>query len=225
MYSKLILNSCKTAQINFLNIFILACIFFTGCSLAVPEPDEIHQTLLIFPVESRQTLGKFIWTLHVSIEDLTSNEKYNQIIKPNPKSLFSYSTKLKPGKYKITKMMRKANPGYKLGGKKKRRPEKVSNLEGFELKKGGVTILNRKFLFQQPQSKLGKRPKRGKIHTEMTDHERNLERRKRKKERKADQEEMKKQRVKFVQIVDLDDIFKNKLLEELKEVDNYDKWQ
>ena len=40
------------------------------------------------------------------------------IIKPNPEMLFSYSTKLKPGKYKITKMIRKANPGFKLGGKK-----------------------------------------------------------------------------------------------------------
>jgi hypothetical protein len=59
----------------------------------------------------------------------------------------------------------------------------------------------------------------------MTDHERNLEKIKRKKERKTDQEEMKKQRVRFVQIVDLDESFKTKLLEELKEVENYDKWK
>ena len=152
MCSKLILNSYKIVRKNITNIIILACFLFTGCSLAVPEPDEANQTLLIIPVESRQTLQKFIWTLHVSIEDSSSNEKHNHIIKPNPKSLFSYSTQLKPGKYKITKMIRKANPGFKLGGKKKRRPEKVSNLDGFELKKGGVTILNKMFLFQQPQS-------------------------------------------------------------------------
>ena len=48
---------------------------------------------------------------------------------------------------------------------------------------------------------------------------------KREKERKTDQEEMKKQRVRFVQIVDLDESFKTKLLEELKEVENYDKWK
>jgi len=36
---------------------------------------------------------------------------------------------------------------------------------------------------------------------------------------------MKKQRVRFVQIVDLDESFKTKLLEELKEVENYDKWK
>ena len=225
MCSKFILNSYKIVRKNITNIIILGCFLFTGCSLAVPEPDEANQTLLIIPVESRQTLQKFIWTLHVSIEDSSSNEKHNHIIQPNPKSLFSYSTQLKPGKYKITKMIRKANPGFKLGGKKKRRPEKVSNLDGFELKKGGVTILNKKFLFQQPQSKLGNPPKRGQNQRKMTDHERNLEKTKRKKERKTDQEEMKKQRVRFVQIVDLDESFKTKLLEGLKEVENYDKWK
>jgi len=59
----------------------------------------------------------------------------------------------------------------------------------------------------------------------MTAHERNLEKMKRKKERKTDQEEMKKQRVRFVQIVDLDESFKTKLLEELKEVENIDQWK
>ena len=116
-------------------------------------------------------------------------------------------------------MIRKANPGFKLGGKKKRRPEKVNNLDVFELKKGGVTILKKKFLFQQPQSKLGNPPKRGQNQQKRTDAERNLERMKRKKERKTDQEEMKKQRVRFVQILDLDESFKIKW-EELKEVEN-----
>ena len=197
---------------------------FTGCSLAIPEPDETNQTLLIIPVESRQTLGKFIWTLHISIEDSSRKEKQNHIIKPNPEMLFSYSTKLKPGKYKITKMIRKANPGFKLGGKKKNRPEKINNIGDFELKKGRVTILKKKFLFQQPQSKLGP-PKRAQNQQKKTDAEKHLERKKRKKERKADQEAMKKQRVRFVQIVDLDESFKTSLLEELKEVDNFDKWK
>ena len=220
-----ILNSYKIVRKNITNIIILASLLFTGCSLAVPEPDEANQTLLIIPVESRQTLQKFVWVLHVSIEDSSSNEKHNHIIEPNPKSFFSYSTQLKPGKYKITKMIRKAKPGSKLGGKKKRRPEKVSNLDDIELKKGGVTILNKKFLFQQPQSKLGNPPKRGQNQQKKTDAERNLERIKRDRERKADQEEMKKQRVRFVQIVDLDESFKTKLLEELKEVENYETWK
>ena len=69
MYSKLKLNTCIIVQKNIANIIILTCFLFTGCSLAIPEPDETNQTLLIIPVESRQTLGKFIWTLHVSIED------------------------------------------------------------------------------------------------------------------------------------------------------------
>ena len=59
----------------------------------------------------------------------------------------------------------------------------------------------------------------------MTAHERNLEKIKRKKERKADQEAMKKQRVRQVQLVDLDESFKTKILEELKEVENIDQWK
>ena len=86
-----ILNSYKIVRKNITNIIILASLLFTGCSLAVPEPDEANQTLLIIPVESRQTLHKFVWVLHVSIEDSSSNEKHNHIIEPNPKSFFSYS--------------------------------------------------------------------------------------------------------------------------------------
>ncbi len=36
---------------------------------------------------------------------------------------------------------------------------------------------------------------------------------------------MKKQRVRFVQLVDLDESFKTKILEELKEVENIDQWK
>ena len=80
-------------------------------------------------------------------------------------------------------------------------------------------------LFQQPQSKLVKPPKRAQNQQKKTDAERNLEKMKRKKERKADQEAMKKQRVRQVQLVDLDESFKTKILEELKEVENINQWK
>jgi len=223
MCSKLILNSYKIVRITVLNLIVVTVLLLTGCAMKFPVPDETNQTILIIPVETRQTLGHFVFTLDVSIKGSSGNEVVQHTVEPNPKMLFSYNTQLKPGKYKITEMNRKAKPGFKLGGKQ--RPEKVTNLDGFELKKGGVTILNKMFLFQQPQSKLGNPPKRGQNQRKMTDHERNLEKMKRKKERKTDQEEMKKQRVRFVQIVDLDESFKTKLLEELKEVENYDKWK
>ena len=119
----------------------------------------------------------------------------------------------------------KAKPGFKLGGGAKKRPEKMKDNVEFELQKGKITIIDKMILFQQPQSKLGNPPKRGQNQQKKTDAERNLERIKRDRERKADQEEMKKQRVRFVQIVDLDESFKTKLLEELKEVENYDTWK
>ncbi len=87
MWLKLKLNKHRIVRKNI--VIVLAGFFLTGCSLAVPEPDEANQTLLIIPVESRQTLGEFIWTLHLSIEDSSTNEKYNHIIEPNPKMLFS----------------------------------------------------------------------------------------------------------------------------------------
>ena len=92
MCSKLVLNPYKIVQ-NCTKIYYkynyFSVLFFTGCSLAVPEPDKANQTLLIIPVESRQTLQKFIWTLHVSLEDSSSNEKHNHNFKPNPKRFFS----------------------------------------------------------------------------------------------------------------------------------------
>ena len=48
---------------------------------------------------------------------------------------------------------------------------------------------------------------------------------KQKAERKAEQKAMKKQKVKPFQIVDLEEIFKTKLLKELKEVENIDLWK
>ena len=55
--------------------------------------------------------------------------------------------------------------------------------------------------------------------------ERVQEQLKRKAERKTEQKEMKEQRVRFVQIVDLDESFKTKLLEELKGVENINQWK
>ena len=193
-----------------------------------PVPDETNQTILIIPVETRQTLGHFVFTLDVSIKGSSGNEGIKHTVEPNPKMLFSYNTKLKPGKYKITKMVIKAKPGFKLGGGDKKRPEnKISmkdNVE-FELQKGKITIIDKMILFQQPKSKLGKPPKRDQNQQKKTDAERNLEKIKRKKERKADKEAMKKQRVRQVQLVNLDESFKAKILEELKEVENIDQWK
>ena len=223
MCSKLILNSYKIVRITVLNLIVVTVLLLTGCAMKFPVPDETNQTILIIPVETRQTLGHFVFTLDVSIKGSSGNEVVQHTVEPNPKMLFSYNTQLKPGKYKITEMNRKAKPGFKLGGKQ--RPEKVRDNVEFELEKGKITIIDKMILFQQPQSKLGNPPKRGRNQRKMTDPERNLEKMKRKKERKADQEAMKKQRVRQVQLVDLDESFKTKILEELKEVENIDQWK
>ena len=119
----------------------------------------------------------------------------------------------------------KAKPGFKLGGGAKKRPEKMKDKIEFELQKGKITIIDKMILFQQPQSKLGNPPKRGQNQQKKTDVEKHLEKVKRDKERKADQEAMKKQRVRQVQLVNLDESFKAKILEELKEVENVDQWK
>jgi len=223
MCLKLNIIAEKIVRITVLNLIVVTVLLLTGCAMKFPVPDETNQTILIIPVETRQTLGHFVFTLDVSIKGSSGNEVVQHTVEPNPKMLFSYNTQLKPGKYKITEMNRKAKPGFKLGGKQ--RPEKVRDNVEFELEKGKITIIDKMILFQQPQSKLGNPPKRGQNQRKMTDAERNLERIKRKKERKTDQEEMKKQRVRFVQIVDLEESFKTKILEELKEVENIDQWK
>ena len=210
MCSKLILNSYKIVRITVLNLIVVTVLLLTGCAMKFPVPDETNQTILIIPVETRQTLGHFVFTLDVSIKGSSGNEVVQHTVEPNPKMLFSYNTQLKPGKYKITEMNRKAKPGFKLGGKQ--RPEKVRDSVEFELEKGKITIIDKMILFQQPQSKLVKPHKRGQNQQKKTDAERNLEKIKRKKERKADQEAMKKQRVRQVQLVDLDESFKTKYL-------------
>ena len=208
MCLKLNINAAKIVRITVLNLIVVTVLLLTGCAMKFPVPDKTNQTILIIPVETRQTLRHFAFTLDVSIKGSSGNEVVQHTVEPNPKMLFSYNTQLKPGKYKITEMNRKAKPGFKLGGKQ--RPEKVRDNVEFELEKGKITIIDKMILFQQPQSKLVKPPKRGQNQQKKTDAERNLERIKRKKERKADQEEMKKQRVRFVQLVDLDESFKTK---------------
>ena len=223
MCSKLILNSYKIVRITVLNLIVVTLLLLTGCAMKFPVPDETNQTILIIPVETRKKLGHFVFTLDVSIKGSSGNGVVQHTVEPNPKMLFSYNTQLKPGKYKITEINRKAKPGFKLGGKQ--RPEKVRDNVEFKLEKGKITIIDKMILFQQPQSKIVKPPKRGQNQQKKTDAERNLERIKREKERKADQEAMKKQRVRQAQLVDLDESFKAKVLEELKEVENIDQWK
>ena len=119
-------------------------------------------------------------------------------------------------------MVMKAKPGFKMGGGAKRRPEKMKDKVEFELQKGRITILDKMILFQQPDpgKKSQRKDMRGKDKAEQS-HERAKE----KVERKKEQKEMRKQRVRFVQFVDLDESFKTKILEELKEVENIDQWK
>ena len=225
MCLKLKINNDKIMRITVLNLIVVTVLLLSGCAMKFPVPDETNQTILIIPVETRQTLGKFIFTLDVSIKGTTGNEGIKHTVEPNQEMLFSYNSQLKPGKYKITKMVMKAKPGFKLGGGAKKRPEKMKDNVEFELQKGKITIIDKMILFQQPQSKLGKPPKRGQNQQKKTDVEKHLEKVKRDKERKADQEAMKKQRVRQVQLVNLDESFKAKILEELKEVENIDQWK
>ena len=225
MCLKLKINNDKIMRITVLNLIVVTVLLLSGCAMKFPVPDETNQTILIIPVETRQTLGKFIFTLDVSIKGTTGNEGIKHTVEPNQEMLFSYNTQLKPGKYKITKMVMKAKPGFKLGGGVKERRQRIKNKIEFELQKGKITIIDKMILFQQPQSKLGKPPKRGQYQQKKTDVEKHLEKVKRDKERKADQEAMKKQRVRQVQLVNLDESFKAKILEELKEVENIDQWK
>ena len=225
MYSKLILNSYKIVRITVLNLIVVTVLLLTGCAMKFPVPDETNQTMLIIPVETRQTLRQFVFTLDISIEDSANKNIVHHQIEPNPKMLFSYNTQLKPGKYKITEMFRKAKPGFKLGGKKKRRPERVRGISEFQLEKGKITIIDKTILFQQPKPNKRSQKKGKGIGGKKDASERAQERLKEKADRKAEQKEMRQQQVRFVQIVDLDESFKTKLLEELKGVENIEKWE
>ena len=194
--------------------------FLTGCSMTFPVPDEKNQTMLIIPVETRQTLRHFVFTLDISIEDSAKNKIVHHQIEPNPKMLFSYSTQLKPGKYKITEMIRKAKPGFKLGGKKKRRPHRVRRGKEFQLEKGKITIIDKKLLIKQPEEIKGNTKMR-----RMTAAERAHEKATRKAKKKERRKELREEQFRFVELVDLDESYKTKLLEELKEVENIDQWK
>jgi len=221
MCKKLNINAEKIVRITVLNLIVVTVFLLTGCAMKFPVPDETNQTMLIIPVETRQTLRQFVFTLDISIEDSANKNIVHHQIEPNPKMLFSYNTQLKPGKYKITEMNRKAKPGFKLGGKQ--RPEKVRDNVEFELEKGKTTIIDKMILFQQPKPNKGPQKKGFKGKKDAAENAQ--ERLKEKADRKAEQKEMRKQRVRFVQIVDLDESFKTKLLEELKEVENIDQWK
>ena len=222
MYKKLNKYSEVIAGKYFLSLFVMTILFLPGCAMKFPAPDETNQTILIIPVETRQTLGHFVFTLDVSIKGSSGNEGIKHTVEPNPKMLFSYNIKLKPGKYKIAKMVMQAKPGVKLGGGAKKRTEKMKDKVEFELQQGRITIIDKMILFQQPDP--GKKRKKKDMRN-MDENQRAQERRKEKAARKADQEAMKKQRVRQVQLVNLDESFKAKILEELKEVENIDQWK
>ena len=81
-------------------------------------------------------------------------------------------------------------------------------------------------MFQQPKpTKKGMQSKGMGMKGKVDAAERVQEQLKRKAERKTEQKEMREQRVRFVQIVDLDESYKTKLMEELKEVENFEKWK
>ena len=68
MYEKLNKYSGEIAVKSFLNLIVLTIFFLSGCAMKFPVPDETNQTILIIPVETRQTLGHFVFTLDVSIK-------------------------------------------------------------------------------------------------------------------------------------------------------------
>ena len=68
MYEKLNKYSGEIAKKYFLNLIVLTIFFLPGCAMKFPVPDETNQTILIIPVETRQTLGHFVFTLDVSIK-------------------------------------------------------------------------------------------------------------------------------------------------------------
>ncbi len=216
-----ILNSYKIVRKNITNIIILASLLFTGCSLSVPEPDETNQTLLIIPVETIQKLKKFIYTVNFTIED-SNNKKVFHRIEPNPDTFFSYKSKLKPGKYKITELYAVANPGFKVGKKKKQRLRDWDVIE-IQLEKGKATIVNKKLLIQQPEQIGGKISRVA--WQNMNEGERNHAKVMRKKKRKERNKKLRAERFRNIEVHDLDDDFKAKLMGELKEVENIEKWE
>ena len=207
----------KTFRRNVLSVFFLIIFFSAGCSHSVPEPDENNQTLLIIPVETIKTLKKFIYTVNLTIAD-SSGERIPYRIEPNPDTFFSYKPQLKPGKYKLTKLYAVAKPGFRVGKKKKLRIRNFDTVE-FQLEIDKVTIIDKKLLIQQPEMINGTNLKN--LNRRKREHEIEI----RKKKIKERNEKLRKARFSHVEMQELDDIFKKKLMDELKEVENFEKWE
>ena len=134
--------SCKQLKQNIFVLKVFVFFLFFGCSLSVPEPDENNQTLLIIPVETIQTLKKFIYTVNFTIED-SSGKRIPFRIEPNSETSFSYKPQLKPGKYKLTRLQVIAKPGFRVSKKKKIRIRDFEKIE-FKLEKGQAIIIEKK---------------------------------------------------------------------------------
>jgi len=204
---------------NVVGVFLVAVFFSAGCSLSVPEPDENNQTLLIIPVETIQTLDKFIFTANLTIQD-KNNKKIFYRIEPNPKTLFSYKSLLNPGKYKITDLKLVAKPGFKFGNKKKKLRWRNWEVIDVKLERGKATIVNKKLLFQQPPQIKRKKNVRG-----MSAGEKALEKAMTKQRRKEVRKKLRDEKFKPVEVHNLDESFQAKLIDQLKEVENSDKWE
>ena len=198
-------------------VFFLIIFFLAGCSLSVPEPDENNQTLLIIPVETIQKLKKFLYTVNLTIED-SSGKRIPYRIEPDPDTFFSYKSQLKPGKYKLTKLYAVAKPGFRVGKKKKLRIRNFDTVE-FKLENGKATIIDKKLLIHQPERISGKKWKN------LNRGERKHEIKIRKKKIKERNEKLRKERFRHVEMLELDDFFTEKLMKELKEVENIEKWE
>ena len=62
MCIKLKINTDKFMRITVLNLIVMTVFLLSGCAMKFPVPDESNQTILIIPVETRQTLGHFVLT-------------------------------------------------------------------------------------------------------------------------------------------------------------------
>ena len=62
------INGENIMRITVLNLIVVPVLLLTGCAMKYPAPDETNQTILIIPVETRQTLRHFVFTLDVSIK-------------------------------------------------------------------------------------------------------------------------------------------------------------
>ncbi len=92
-----------------------------------------------------------------------------------------------------------------------------------QLEKGKATIVNKKLLIQQPEQIGGKISRVA--WQNMNEGERNHAKVMRKKKRKERNKKLRAERFRNIEVHDLDDDFKAKLMGELKEVENIEKWE